>query len=668
MKTMMTKPGKPPRSEGQTCLCAVAIYFGLAVCGLTQPSITRQPTNLLVSVGVTAQFRVTATATSPPLTYQWSHNQKALEGATDSILILTNVQTSLAGAYAVVVSDAGGSVTSQPALLDVDPAFTKIVNGVLVTDLGKWYGAAWADYDNDGDPDMFIHRAAPAVGDLIYRNNGDGTFARLTSPIPQGLAGQNGAWGVAWGDWDNDGHLDLFIANGEARNRNALLRNRGDGTFQSIASGPGAEGRLSGSGAWGDYDRDGWLDLFVANGGIAFQSATNFFYRNLQDGTFSKLTTNQVGIWLKEIAPWTLVSWVDYNDDGWLDLMVPDPPNPKVRLYRNLGNGSFTSVTYNAIVAENISGLLWYSYAWGDYDNDGRLDLFAALDGTRPNRLYHNESDGIFKKMSAIEVGSLVNDRGFAGGVAWGDYDNDGFLDLFVASGWWSASGAARGKNFLYHNNGDGTFDRVKTGSPANELGEFMTAHWVDYDRDGFLDLFIGQHGSLSSAPNHLYRNNGNANAWLVVTCVGTSSPRFGMGAKVRARATIGGKDIWQLRLIGAGGTTVGGQSFEAHFGLGDATVVDTLRIEWPSGIVQEFHDLPAKQYLTVTEPTILQMKGPSQFTIRSWKSMAFSVEASTDLLTWTPFATATNVTGTLEFADPDTASQAYRFYRAMQK
>jgi sugar lactone lactonase YvrE len=196
-----------------------------------------------------------------------------------------------------------------------------------------------------------------------------------------------------------------------------------------------------------------------------------------------------------------------------------------------------------------------------------------------------------------------------------------------------------------------------------------MGAYWVDYDQDGFLDLFVQDHAGGSAAPNHLYRNNGATNAWLTVKCVGTSSPRFGTGAKVHAYATSCGRPLWQLRLIDAGGTCWGGQSFEANFGLGDALVVDTLRIEWPSGLVQELHNIPAKQILTVTEPPrLIQVvrTNPTQIqlAVKSWTGFQYRVEASSDLVHWEGLGLVTNLNGTIEIDDPQASSSPHRFYR----
>jgi hypothetical protein len=242
-------------------------------------------------------------------------------------------------------------------------------------------------------------------------------------------------------------------------------------------------------------------------------------------------------------------------------------------------------------------------------------------------------------------------------------------VDLFVAGGWWDGQAHVHTKSFLYHNNGDGTFTPVRTGSPVNDVTDANGAYWVDYNRDGFLDLFVWAHGHEPvSAPNLLYRNNGNSNNWLCVNCVGTSSPRDGTGAKVRAKATIRGKQMWQLRLINSGGSGWGGQSFVAHFGLGDATNVDLLRIEWTSGIVQELYNVPAKQYLTVTEPARLSMPTPGEVHIQCWKGMAYRIDASPDLSSWTPVATVTNLAGRLQWTDTNAPGQGERFYRGVKQ
>ena len=363
--------------------------------------------------------------------------------------------------------------------------------------------------------------------------------------------------------------------------------------------------------------------------------------------------------------------WVDVDDDGWPDLFVTvmgSSNTNRNRLYRNRGDGSFIEITGEPLVNERAD---WGAAAWADYDNNGDLDVFIASGSdvgyTGPVALYRNDGACHFTKMTTNEVGLLASERVGSHSCAWGDYDNDGWIDLFVANGYDDYGITDPRQCLLYRNNGDGTFTKIISGSLANEWGAVLTANWVDYDNDGFLDLFETTHPTTETFVNRLYHNNGNSNSWLCLKCVGTASPRWGTGAKVRVNATIRGTPMWQLRLIDAGGSSWGGQSFVAHFGLGDATNVDVLHIEWTSGIVQELHNVPAKQYLTVTEPTRLQMSQPGQLQIQCWKGMSYSVESSPDLRDWNPLATVTNLTGKLQWTDPDAPGQSTRFYRAVK-
>jgi hypothetical protein len=549
---------------------------------------------------------------------------------------------------------AAGQTTSEGA------PFTLITEGVLVTDPGYNCGSTWADFDNDGFPDLFVHHEGPDTADYIYRNNGDGTFTRLSTPIPQGLTGKIAAWGNAWGDYDNDGHLDLFIANAYSGG-NLLLRNRGDGTFERIRNAPSA----STGGIWGDFNRDGYLDLLAIDSHIASSPANNALYRNEGNGTFVKMGASQMGRIVSDTSTWLMASWVDANDDGWLDLFAVS--TERSTLYSNLAHGGFGVATS----ALSSSSFLGAAFAWADYDNDGRLDL--AVGGELTTTLFHQEPDGTFKKMSTAQTGIPQSHRSrFWGGMTWGDYDNDGFLDLLVSGGSFDSTPQPTvSRNFLYHNNGDGSFTPITTGSLVQNTSDWMHIDWVDYDRDGFLDVYIQPHGVTPLyAPNVLYHNDGNENNWLGVSCVGTSSPRDGTGAKVRALARIRGKEMSQLRLINAGGTCWGGRSFVAHFGLGDATNVDVLRIEWSSGRVQELYNIPAGQYITVTEPASLSMPRAGELVIKCWKGMAWQVETSSDLSAWTPLATVTNenLTGAIQWTDPSVRRPDACFYRVTKR
>jgi ASPIC and UnbV/FG-GAP-like repeat len=224
--------------------------------------------------------------------------------------------------------------------------------------------------------------------------------------------------------------------------------------------------------------------------------------------------------------------------------------------------------------------------------------------------------------------------------------------------------------NYLYHNNGDGTFARVFAGSVTADAGISYGCAWADYDNDGFLDLFVARGGDTFPSVNLLYHNNGNSNGWLKVRLVGTVSNRSAIGAKVRIHATIAGKTFWQLREINTGDGFCG-NLLEAHFGLGDATNVDTLRIEWPSGIVQEFQNVTPKQILTITEPPRLLAgvtNGVPQFLVKGGRFMQYDLQASSDLMAWSPLGTVTvtNLNGTAQIIDAGAPGSDHRFYRAV--
>jgi len=275
------------------------------------------------------------------------------------------------------------------------------------------------------------------------------------------------------------------------------------------------------------------------------------------------------------------------------------------------------------------------------------------------NFLYHNDGHGRFTK---ITDGIIVNEGGRSYSCAWGDFDNDGYLDLFVTN--WLGE-----NNFLYRNNTDGTFTKILGGSLVNDGGAGSSGcAWGDYDNDGFLDLFV-----VNIEKYFLYRNNGNSNAWINIKCVGTASNRSAIGAKIRVKAVIRGKSVWQLTEVSGGSGFTSQNDMRANFGLGDATVVDTVRIEWPSGIVQELHDVRAKQFLTAVEPAFQITKPQSgaegfQMTVAARKGTKQSIEVTSDLVNWTPLASVTNLDGAAKFLDPSAHDLPQRFYRVVEK
>lgn len=259
-----------------------------------------------------------------------------------------------------------------------------------------------------------------------------------------------------------------------------------------------------------------------------------------------------------------------------------------------------------------------------------------------------------------VTQGAIVTDRADSYGCAWGDFDNDDQLDLIVANGGFSGTQ----RPFVYRNLGAGQFQKITHGTLATELVGGIGLAWADYDNDGFLDMFVANVGNA----NFLYRNNGNSHRWLKLKCVAINSNRSAIGAKIRVNATIQGKAVWQLREI-TGGHGRSGQALLAHFGLGDADHVERLRIEWPSGVVQELRDIPANQLLTILEPprlTIADIGEQIQMSIAGGKGLVFELQSSPDLVNWSTTHSRTNLTGRMEFTGLRAMNQSQGFYRAV--
>ena len=476
---------------------------------------------------------------------------------------------------------------------------TAITNGPVVADHGDSTGCAWGDYDNDGNLDLFVSNFGTPFN-YLYRNNGDGSFTRVTTgTIATDDANSEGA---AWGDYDNDGFPDLFVAVGLGGN-DLLYRNNGDGSFTKIVDGPVVQSGGNSRGcAWGDYDNDGNLDLFVANE----QGQNNFLFHNNGDGTFDRITSGSI---VNDGGASYGCAWGDYDNDGFLDLFVANL-NQANFLYHNNGDGTFVRITSGRVATDSAVS---QGVAWGDYDNDGLLDLFVA-NRNQKSFLYHNEGNGVF---TSITNGPPVSDVGYAWSPAWTDYDNDGFLDLFVVNGPPSGPGQ---NDFLFHNNGDGTFTRVTNMNVGNDGAIGDGCAWGDYNNDGFPDLFVS---NLNGQNNLLYRNSGNENNWLTVRCVGRLSNRSGIGTKVRVNTVTGSQSRWQTREI-SGGSGYGSQNAPfACFGLGTATNIETVRLEWPSGVIQEFHSMGPRQFVTMVEPAVTV--SPSVLMLNSGQSATFT-------------------------------------------
>jgi hypothetical protein len=551
----------------------------------------------------------------------------------------------------------------------LEAPFSKITNGVLVTESAISVSSAWGDFDHDGWLDLFVGNLEGS--NSLFRNNRDGTFTKVTAnPIatdPPSHA--NGAWA----DYDNDGQLDLIIANLTDSSPSLSLYRATNGSHirmtAASAGSPAADFGRATAGSWADYDQDGYLDLFVARGALV-RDVRDALYHNDRNGRFSSVTNPITLPALRSCQG----SWADFDNDGDVDLFITHAANQGNSLFRNNGQGQFVDVTQAAGVTNRGDSV---GAAWGDYDNDGDLDLFvtnlrlAILGGTdTPNFLYRNNGNGTFTQITA---GEIATDTGHFLSCAWVDYDNDGWLDLFVTFDPPAASPPTAVKNRLYHNQGDGTFVEITAGTLVTDYANAGGAAWGDYDQDGFPDVFIANGTIYEAQRNALYRNQGNSNNWIKLKCVGTLSNRSAIGTKIRVKATIGGKEVWQMRQISGGEGWLGFNSLDVIIGLGDASVTDLLRLEWPSGVVQEIADVPVRQVLEIIEPIqladiLVPRAGSGSIELRLTGTTArrLRVSASSDLIRWSAFEADWQEGDRLSFTDPEAATATHRLYRVL--
>jgi hypothetical protein len=483
--------------------------------------------------------------------------------------------------------------------LQAQTNFTKITdpaNPLVTMPLQVAYqGLAWIDYDNDGKLDLFVVRRG------LFHNEGNGNF---TFNAASGIS-LTGGLGTTWTDYDNDGYIDCFIAAGGPIG-SRLYRNNGNGTFtQNLSSALSVPTSLRGWGsAFGDFNNDGLADLFIASP-IGFVGITDSskLLMNTGNGSFQRI--DNAGA-TDTVDAYTVPSWSDYDNDGDVDLFIGagrvngqlSPDYLFVNKTRRRGLPVFKRDLTTSLGNEGRDGQIWN---WIDFDNDGDLDVYITnYSGTDlvngyPNDFYVNKN-GRFRRLTAAEVGSIVTDKGRSLASVWSDYDNDGDLDCIVTND--------AGRNVYYQSNisaGDKMFTTITTGVPfTDSIGGVHTASAGDYDADGDVDLYVLSNRS----DNGLYQNNlsGN-NAWVNIKLEGSLSNRSALGAKIRVRARIGhGAPVWQMREISSQNTFNGMNMLNAHFGLGKAGKIDKLIIEWPSGKKTECHNLDINEFYTINE------------------------------------------------------------------
>lgn len=442
--------------------------------------------------------------------------------------------------------------------------FTKITEGVEVSTSRGSRSVAWIDADFDGDLDLFI--STTDGKSEMFRNEGDGTFS--TWSAGDLVAASHPSDGATWGDFDNDGLLDVFIANwGED---NLLFKGNGDGTWSLQGSSPvSTDGGYSESGAWGDMDLDGDLDLYVAN---SEGDNVNFLYRNdegalVRDESHVLVTSSD--------ARSRSVSWIDWSGDGRLDLHVGNEGPNHNDPFQQLGDGSFVLVDTSRLAMRNQNTM---STSWGDIDNDGDLDLFVANLYDEPNRLWENMGNGYFVLRTD---NTFSSDAGYSFSSSFGDFDNDGDLDLFVSNGF-AENNLTKRTNFFYENDGAGVFTARSDDGVTTDQGWSYGASWADYDGDGDLDLYVAKWYRNSEA-NAFYRNESASASWVQFDLEGTTSNRTAISTIVRVKATIDGTPTWQMRVV-EGQNAYCSQNLRLHFGLGDAPVIDSLVIDWYGG------------------------------------------------------------------------------------
>lgn len=482
----------------------------------------------------------------------------------------------------------GGPDPSNPAFgpsMGGLKVFSKVLNSPVTTTPGDSRSVNWVDVDGDHDFDLFISNG-PEVGEnnFLYINNGSGGFTLLTNdPIVQDGKPSDGA---TWGDYDNDGDADCFVANWHGVN-NLFYKNKGNGTFEQVTTGQFVnDAGYSETASWGDYDNDGRLDLYVTN---SSGDKRNFLYHNDGNGNFTRITA---GTPVNDAFLTRSVNWTDFDDDGDVDIFVTNESGQNENLYRNDGNnGSFAKLTAAPLLTNAGSTM---SSSWGDYNNDGKLDVFLAND-LGNDALFRNDGNEAFTKITGDPV---VTSGGNSFGSQWADVDNDADLDLFVTN----AFHGNAWKNFLFWNNGNGTFTRDTGEVCSKELGWSYGCAFGDFDRDGDLDLGVANCYDAVQ-PDYLYENHSSEsiNNWLAVDCIGNTSNRSAIGAKVLVTATIGGQTVTQLREISAQSGYCGQNQLAAHFGLADATTY-SVTVKWPSGIEQTFGNLLPNQYITIVE------------------------------------------------------------------
>jgi len=450
--------------------------------------------------------------------------------------------------------------------------FTDVAPSLGVNDAGAAQGVVFLDLNNDGWLDIFlVNNNTPSR--LWINNAGSGfTESSTTWGININCPGR----GCSAADYNNDGFIDIMIGNWQTPIM--LLKNTGT-YLMEVAPGAGVNfTSYGGSINWIDYDRDGKIDVFFANDGMP--PRYSFLFKNNNLTSFTNVAYSS-GI--TDSASILCLAAADFNNDGYPDVFAGSQSHPgspfTAMLYKNNGNGTFTNVAEASQLQTN-----YYTWGaeWGDYNNDGFMDLYlASTNGF--NQLYKNNGNGTF---TDVAVTAGVNDQEQSYSCGWADIDNDGDLDLYVAKG--------QGYPDKMYRNDNGVFTDISASIGMGDVRHSSCISWGDFDNDGFLDLYLNNNGS----ENRLYRNSGNSNKWIEMRLIGTNSNRSAIGARVRIKTG----SLSQIREVEGGSGGKGQNSLVVHFGIGTATIIDSLFVRWPSGLQQTFVNVTPDIIYNLTE------------------------------------------------------------------
>ncbi len=490
-------------------------------------------------------------------------------------------------------------------------------------------GLALIDYDNDGYPDIYfvnsltvdLVKSKGKTKSALYHNNGDGTFTDVTDKAGVGDIG----WGMgaAVGDYNNDGFDDLYVT---CLGPDHLLKNNGNGTFTDVTQKAGVgDPRWSSGAAFVDFDNDGNLDLFVSNyvafdfnnlpdfgkgklcqyKGIPVQCGPrglpgdgDSLYHNNGDGTFADVS-KKAGVSDPDGYYGLGVICSDFDGDGLVDIYVANDSTPNF-LYHNNGDGTFKDIGFNSGTAVNENGSEQGSMGVtvGDYDHDGKFDLFVTNFDDDYNTLYHNDGRNSFTDVSYAAKVAAVSLPYVGWGTKFFDYDNDGWVDLFVVNGHvYPQIPSYRQRNFVFKNNRDGTFTEVaeQLGAPFLEKRVGRGAAFGDLDNDGDVDIVIN---NLDGAPQLLRNDGGNASSSVLIKTIGVKSNRDGIGARLK----IVSGDLTQTDEVRSGDSYISQSDLRLHFGLEKRTKIDLIEVRWPSGAVDKITGVSANKVLTIKE------------------------------------------------------------------